>query len=211
MVSTPKKALVAIGLVIVAVALLLPFDAIILGQFVNLLPPQQEGLVKLLSNKGIYPLYAIFLALFIYGFVNNKQHLKQTCMAYLKTQFFFSILLTRVLKIVFGRARPAQGQDWAFFTLESKYDAFPSGHSADAFVSAIFLYYLLKHSNYSNYRYVPICYAASIALTRLMINAHFPSDVLAGAAIGLFGAWFFINRLSASPCQGHPSRASIHK
>ena len=153
MVSTQKKALAAIGLVIVAVAILLPFDAIILRQFVNLLPPQQEVLIKLLSNKGIYPLYAIFLALFIYGFVNKKQHLKQTCVAYLKTQFFFSILLTRLLKIVFGRARPAEGQDWAFFTLESNFDAFPSGHSVDAFVSAMFLFYLLRHSNYYNYRY----------------------------------------------------------
>jgi undecaprenyl-diphosphatase len=196
---TAQKALIAVGLVIVAVVLLLPFDTIILKQFVNLIDPAQKSLMRSISNQGLYPLYTIFLALFIYGIIRKKQELKKVCLVYLKAQLLFSFLLTRLLKIGFGRIRPSRGQGWSFFSIESGHDAFPSGHAADAFVSGIFLFYLLKNSKYSNYRYLPILYAGFIALTRMVINVHYPSDVLAGTAIGVLGAWFYLKRLSDSP------------
>ena len=100
------------------------------------------------------------------------------------------------MKIVFGRARPNIGSEFTFLSIKADYNSFPSGHSADAFVSGIFLFYLLKNSKYSAYRYLPLLYAATIALSRIAVNAHYPSDVIAGATIGIFGAWFYLNRLS---------------
>jgi len=196
MTPTPKNLLIAGTLVLIAVLLLLPFDVRLMAVAQHLSALQRQSLVKLLSNKGIYPLYGIFLALFIYALIKKKRDLRQACLTYLQVQFLFSILLIRLMKIVFGRARPAAGGGFEFFSMAPGDDAFPSGHSADVFVSATFLCYLFKHSGYSQYRYLPIIYAVILAITRVLINAHFPADVLAGSAIGVLGSWYFLNRLS---------------
>jgi membrane-associated phospholipid phosphatase len=118
------------------------------------------------------------------------------CLAYVKAQLIFSFVLVRILKIILGRARPGHGSEFTFFSLAFRYNSFPSGHSVDAFVSGVFLFYLLKNSKYSACRFLPLIYAFLIALSRVFISSHYPSDVAAGMAIGILGAWFFISRLN---------------
>ena len=115
--------------------------------------------------------------------------------AYVKAQLIFAFVLVRILKIVLGRARPGHGAEFTFFSFAFRYNSFPSGHSADAFVSGVFLYYLLKNSKYSACRFLPLIYAFLIAVSRVFISSHYPSDVAAGMVIGILGAWFFISRL----------------
>ncbi len=191
-----NKNLLVITSVFVLVLLLLLIDFRILGFVQQLITPELKSVGKILSKEGVLLLYGIFLLLFIYALINKNQKLKKTFLVYLQVQILFSFILVRIMKIVFGRARPKIGSEFTFFSLEADFNSFPSGHSADAFVSGIFLFYLLKNSKYSAYRYLPLLYAATIALSRIVVNAHYPSDVLAGAAIGIFGAWFYLNRLS---------------
>jgi membrane-associated phospholipid phosphatase len=63
----------------------------------------------------------------------------------------------------------------------------------------VFLYYLLKRSRYPASRFLPLIYAFLIAISRVFVNVHHPSDVAAGVAIGILGAWFFIFRLENPP------------
>jgi membrane-associated phospholipid phosphatase len=116
-------------------------------------------------------------------------------LAYIKAQLIVSFAVVRILKILLGRARPGHGADFTFFSLDSDYNAFPSGHSADAFVSGVFLYYLLKQSKYADWRFLPLIYAFCIGVSRVLVSAHYPSDVAGGMAIGIMGAWVFISRL----------------
>ncbi len=196
MIHAKNKYLLVITSVFVVVLLLLLIDFRILVFVQQFITPELKYVGKILSKKGLFLLYGIFLLLFIYAFINKNQKLKKIFLVYLKVQILFSFALVRIMKIVFGRARPKIGSEFTFFSLEADYNSFPSGHSADAFVSGIFLFYLLKNSKYSAYRYLPLLYAATIALSRIAVNAHYPSDVLAGAAISIFGAWFYLNRLS---------------
>jgi hypothetical protein len=53
----------------------------------------------------------------------------------------------------------------------------PSGHAAAAFVSGVFLYYLLKQSKYAGCRFLPLIYAFFITVYRVFVSAHYPSDV----------------------------------
>ena len=103
------------------------------------------------------------------------------------------------MKIFFGRARPKYGGEFTFFSLDSHFNSFPSGHSADAFVSGVFLYYLLKYSKYSKYRFLPLAYALLIAFSRVVVSAHYLSDAVAGMAIGILGAYFFLSRQHKQP------------
>jgi undecaprenyl-diphosphatase len=154
-----------------------------------------KSAAKLFSDTGVAFLYLIFAILLIYSFFKKNQQLKDVIWAYLKAQLIFSFLTVRILKICLGRARPKYGSDFTFFSLEADYNSFPSGHSADAFVSGIFLFYLLKYSRFSQYRHLPLLLAFLIALSRVAGNAHFTSDVVAGSAIGIFGAYYFISKL----------------
>ena len=103
-------------------------------------------------------------------------------------------VVVRLLKVVLGRPRPGKGFEFTFFATGFSHNAFPSGHSADAFVSGVFLFYLLNQSKFSGYRYLPLVYAFLIASSRVFVSSHYPSDVAAGMAIGIMGAWFFISR-----------------
>lgn len=167
------------------------FDAQI-GIFVRKLTPDGlDYLFEFFSNFGLYLFYLIFAGLLIYALFRKNSELKSACMTYFKAQLIFSFAVVRSMKILFGRTRPEYGTEFRFFSVDNQYNSFPSGHSADAFVSGVFLFYLLRHSRY---RVVPLFYALFMALLRIMVNAHHPSDVIAGMGIGILGAYFMLSK-----------------
>ena len=153
------------------------------------------SITDLITDNGLYLFYAAFIALFAYALIKKNKRLTGLLLAYIKAQLIFALALVRILKIILGRARPEHGSEFTFFTFAFRYNSFPSGHSADAFVSGVFLFYLLKHSKYSACRFLPLIYAFLIAISRVFISSHYPSDVVAGVVIGILGAWFYISRL----------------
>jgi undecaprenyl-diphosphatase len=139
----------------------------------DLVEPNYLSIPDWFSDWGLYPFYTTFAVMVMVGFIKKRPNLINMGLAYLKAQLIFSLVVVRLLKILVGRPRPG----------------------ADAFVSGVFLFYLLSQSKYSNYRFLPLIYAFLIAASRVFVSAHYPSDVAAGMAIGIMGAWFFISRL----------------
>jgi membrane-associated phospholipid phosphatase len=108
-------------------------------------------------------------------------------------------LVTTLVKRVIGRARPLRGDgsDFAFdpFAFRADFTSLPSGHSTTAFAAAVALGALFPRA-----RPWLWAYACIIALSRVVITTHYPSDVIMGAVIGAFGAllvrtWFAARRL----------------
>ena len=95
-------------------------------------------------------------------------------------------LVARGVKLAAGRARPSVKQElgWNGPRLSSKYHSFPSGHTAatTAFFGVLF---------FANRRLglvllpIPLLIAAS----RIYVAAHFLSDVVCAAIIGILCAW----------------------
>ena len=183
--------LIALSLIIV----LFFFDKSILNWMQSVMGRENFDLAELFSENGLTLFYAVFAVLFVYSIVRKNKKWIRLCLTYLMTQLIFSFGIVRVSKIVFGRERPKYGADFYFFELDYNYSSFPSGHASDAFVSGVFLYYILKNSRYPASCYLPLLYALLIGISRILINVHHPSDVAAGMAIGIFGAWLFISRL----------------
>ena len=199
--TVKKQRLILIPIVVLPIIILFFFDTRIWLAASNLVSREPYyAITDFITDNGLYLFYAIFIAIFAYALIGKNKKLIGLLVAYLKTQLIFSIALVRILKIIVGRARPGHDPEFTFFSFAFRHNSFPSGHSTDAFVSGVFLFYLLKHSKYSACRFLPLIYAFLIAISRVFISSHYPSDVVAGMAIGILGAWFFISR---SPDQAH--------
>jgi membrane-associated phospholipid phosphatase len=90
-------------------------------------------------------------------------------------------LVSRVIKIVVARPRPRTLEDvdswWP--SLVSAYHSFPSGHATSAFTLAAVLAVAAPSG-----RWVYYALAGLIALSRVALDAHFVSDVVAGGLLG---------------------------
>jgi undecaprenyl-diphosphatase len=98
-------------------------------------------------------------------------------------------LFTTIIKRIVGRGRPVHfdevgilGFKWNLW--DWTYQSFPSGHATTAFALAAVLGFLSER-----WFYPALLLAAIIALSRVTLGVHYPSDVLAGAVIGLTGAY----------------------
>jgi len=105
-------------------------------------------------------------------------------------------IAARVVKIATGRPRPAAETTatWNGPSLKSRFNAFPSGHTA---ASAAFFATLALAS----WRIGAACLLIPllIAFSRMYVAAHYLSDVVAGAVIGLLAAYFVVRwRLRAN-------------
>lgn len=115
---------------------------------------------------------------------------------------FFAVLVPavigEVLKWVVGRGRPFVGDNvfnFRHFGGSEAFASFPSGHANTAFALAFAVSALWPQA-----RPLMLVYAIAIALSRLVLLAHHPSDVVAGAMVGVIGAmavryWFAARRL----------------
>jgi undecaprenyl-diphosphatase len=97
-------------------------------------------------------------------------------------------LFVVVLKYLIGRARPFVEPDggsfaWAPFGWNAEYASIPSGHGTTAFAAAIAI-----GAVWPRVRPIIWIYAVLVAASRVVLTAHYPSDVLASAVVGIIGA-----------------------
>jgi membrane-associated phospholipid phosphatase len=113
-------------------------------------------------------------------------------------------LFASIVKRLIGRSRPFVGGEadpflFAPFGWRVEYASLPSGHATTAFAVAVAVGALWPRT-----RIFVWTYALAIAVSRVVLTAHHPSDVLAGALVGAFGAllvrnWFAARRLGFAP------------
>jgi len=90
---------------------------------------------------------------------------------------------TQLLKHLIGRPRPRFAHSDEFSlgpSLATGFDSFPSGHAANAFGAATVLAWFFPAVR------VPLYLVAGlVAVSRVLRGSHFPTDVLAGAVLGV--------------------------
>jgi undecaprenyl-diphosphatase len=93
-------------------------------------------------------------------------------------------LAVEALKVTLGRARPYVPGENGRFTgpkLSGEYHSMPSGHTANAFAMATVL-----ADRYPEGAGLFYTLAGLVGASRIALGVHWPSDVVAGAAIGSY-------------------------
>jgi len=86
--------------------------------------------------------------------------------------------ITSGLKFIVNRDRPDSDSDSRFNS------SFPSGHATGAFAVAS-----VVGAKYKHLRIPMLLLASTVAISRVYLGRHYPSDVAGGAAIGLCAGW----------------------
>lgn len=86
-----------------------------------------------------------------------------------------------ILKNLVARVRPYEAVDGLQRIIEAQSDfSFPSGHSASSFAAAVVIFMLCPRK----YGVPALVLAFLIALSRLYVGVHYPTDVLTGVISG---------------------------
>lgn len=149
----------------------------------------KTGLAQLANSFGVgkYHTIAVGTTAVVSLLIKNKR-LQETSIIWLGSLAVNSVV-TEQLKITFQRHRPNTGDphdtfDWRGGSHLNK--SFPSAHTSNAFTTATVFATLYKDE-----KWVPIVAYGIATLTgfsRIYNNAHWTSDVLAGAAVGFLSA-----------------------
>jgi len=110
-------------------------------------------------------------------------------------------VLVTVVKGFIGRMRPSELGPFTYspWSWQHKFASLPSGHTTAAFAAAFAIGALWPRAR------LPLwMFAAVIGMSRVVIQAHFVSDVVAAAFVGSFGVvvvrnWFAARRLAFLP------------
>ena len=148
------------------------------------------GITHLGSKGGIWLLMGLALALFGRG-MNRRVGMA------LATALAGNIVFNELLfKRLVGRIRPWQTEQVILHDtwVNPAGYAFPSGHSVCAFACAWVL-----GVRFPRWRAPLLALAALIALSRVVVGAHYPADVLAGSLLGLGGGWLLVRAWKIVP------------
>ena len=160
------------------------------------------------SGWFLWPLGILFLALAALpqGLTRVSQHVVAVMMV--RVGFLFVAigvpsLFVTIVKRFIGRGRPlvtGVADPFVFdpFKWSAAYAGLPSGHTTTAFAALVAFGSLWPRA-----RSTVLIYALVIAASRVIVTAHYPSDVLAGVVVGTVGAlmvrrWFALRHLGFS-------------
>ena len=161
-------------------------------------PPQPLGAVLAVTNSMFrpVPLAIVALTLMCWILFTAKGGSRWEMLRAMATSIALSELITQALKRSADQTRPTAsipGLDVHGYPKDPFGNAYPSAHTSVAVGLVTALWPWLTRAQ----RVVGVVTAALVALNRLYIGAHWPVDVVGGAAIGLLSGslcWLMATR-----------------
>lgn len=156
------------------------------------------------STNGAKAIYWLVLCMLVIGicfavFKTSKSALlKQKCERVFEwagvtvVSLVAASIPVEILKVVIGRARPELidtlgSLAFSPFAITYVYESFPSGHAMTAGVLAITCAYYMPR-----FRWLFLILFMLLALSRVFVGAHYPTDVLVGFSLGAIVSGFLL-------------------
>jgi membrane-associated phospholipid phosphatase len=164
---------------------------------------RSDGFFRFLSDSEVYLIISTPTAIFAAGRIgHDKKLLRDGCVTMAST--IVNVVVSNALKYSVNRERPFITYPDIIKKTDCNSPSFPSGHTANAFATATSL--SLVYPEW--YIIIPsFVYAGTVGYARMHLGVHYPSDVLAGAAIGAGCAYLthkvnklLLNKRKIKPC-----------
>ena len=177
--------LIGIAVAALAIALGFYFDDTVRDFMVEDQTPALRSFMRYVSLFGDWPLHtALGLLLLVIAWIRDSKKWTRIFLAMLIAMSLAGVT-GNVIKRTIPRPRPSVHTDmrWGGSRFSSKYHSFPSGHvdASTAFFCTLFL---------ANRRIGLACFLIPIliGLSRMYLGAHYLSDVVCAAVLGIFCA-----------------------
>jgi membrane-associated phospholipid phosphatase len=139
-----------------------------------------DDFFRFISDSHGYFVAAVPVTTGVIGFIKNDDKVKRKALE-MGEAIIFDVAIAQALKYTINRERPFTKYSFITIKTGATDPSFPSGHTSASFAAATTL-----SLNYPKWYVVlpSFAWAGTVGYSRLHLGAHYPSDVLAGAAIG---------------------------
>lgn len=146
------------------------------------------ALSRAVSRSADGWLYLVFFAL--YALTGGQAGIALAKLAFIA--FFVERIIYLIMKNTCRRNRPQDALEaFTSFIVPSDKFSFPSGHT-----SAAFLFMVLVVSEFPALFPFLLAWSSSVALARIFLGVHFPTDTLVGASLGSLVAFWALGGLA---------------
>jgi len=144
-----------------------------------------DFLMPFITDLNKQRLVLVFVALILlWMLILGKRHVRIAAVLLIITIVFSDQLCSSVIKYWFERPRPCHSLHNVHLLVScgSGY-SFPSSHAVNNFAGALILAFFFPRNKWWFFGF-----AAIVAFSRVFVGAHYPSDIIGGAVIGLLCA-----------------------
>ena len=156
---------------------------------------------KFVSEWGNLPLLAPYAALLFMSIRRKSARGVNIVLTFALIQYALVMGLVHVLKICIGAPRPfvTNQELYHHFTLESRFQSFPSGHTAEAIGNAAPLAHKESFTKNCFHAFLWGIFPGIVAYSRIFLGRHHPIDLLGGTLLATLGTALILYLLKGPP------------